>query len=198
MMTINNHGALSTIMNLFNLSLQIGMNYYMKDSTSTFLIWKYERLVKKKSITTWLPYFLCVGKKTKILISSNIDASAHKLILSQIEQKHNRLIKSWQRNPFSIIFPIFSISQFRLQTIFSDFSINQLARKLITAIFPPSPEGKKLGGEVLRSCTNYISVNTQIEKCTNTNTHKRRKANTRNAFWIWKLITFPRCLREQP
>ena len=36
------------------------------------------------------------------------------------------------------------------------------------------------------------------EKCTNTNTHKRRKANTRNAFWIWKLITFPRCLREQP
>ena len=137
-------------------------------------------------------------KQTKISISSNIDASAHKLILSQIEQKHNRLIKSWQRNPFSIIFPIFPISQFRLQTIFSDFSINQLARKLITAIFPPSLEGKELGGEVLRSCTNYISVKTQIEKCTNTNTHKRRKANRRNAFWIWKLITFPRCLREQP
>ena len=135
-------------------------------------------------------------EKTKILISSN--TSAHKLILSQIEQKHNRLIKSWQRNPFSIIFPIFPISQFRLQTIFSDFSINQLARRLITAIFPPSQEGKELWGEVLRSCTNYISVNTQIEKCTNTNTHKRRKANTRNAFWIWKLITFPRCLREQP
>ena len=82
-----------------------------------------------------------------ILISSNIDASAHKLILFQIEQKHNRLIKSWQRNPFSIIFPIFPISQFRLQTIFSDFSINQLARKLITAIFPPSLEGKELGAK---------------------------------------------------